>query len=113
MKEGKLVVEDRHAQVAGATLVIQPAADPKAMLGAIAEHKITMILAIPTLLRMLLDHPDAAQADLSSLRIVVYAAAPTAPGRASPPPPPQRHTLHMREDAPPPGPPRRLTGVPR
>ncbi|MCP4038570.1 MAG: long-chain fatty acid--CoA ligase [bacterium] len=65
--------------VAGATLVIQPAADPKAMLGAIAEHKITMILAIPTLLRMLLDHPDAEQADLSSLRAVVYAAAPTAP----------------------------------
>lgn len=65
--------------VAGATLVIQPAADPKAMLGAIAEHKITMILAIPTLLRMLLDHPDAEHADLSSLRIVVYAAAPTAP----------------------------------
>ena len=65
--------------VAGATLVIQPSADPKAMLGAIAEHKITMILAIPTLLRMLLDHPDAEQADLSSLRAVVYAAAPTAP----------------------------------
>ncbi|MBW2295783.1 MAG: AMP-binding protein [Deltaproteobacteria bacterium] len=65
--------------VAGATLVIQPSADPKAMLGAIAEHKITIILAIPTLLRMLLDHPDAEQADLSSLRAVVYAAAPTAP----------------------------------
>lgn len=65
--------------VAGATLVILPAADPKAMLGAIAEHEITIILAIPTLLRMLLDHPDAAQADLSSLRAVVYAAAPTAP----------------------------------
>ena len=60
-------------------LVILPAADPKAMLGAIAEHRITMILAIPTLLRMLLDHPDAAGADLSSLRAVVYAAAPAAP----------------------------------
>jgi fatty-acyl-CoA synthase len=65
--------------VAGATLVIQPVADPKAMLGAIAEHKITMILVIPTLLRMLLDHPDAAEADLTSLRIVMYAAAPTSP----------------------------------
>ncbi len=65
--------------VSGATLVIQPAADPKAMLGAISEHRITMILAIPTLLRMLLDHPDAADTDLSSLRIVMYAAAPTSP----------------------------------
>ncbi|MCP5068483.1 MAG: long-chain fatty acid--CoA ligase [bacterium] len=65
--------------VAGATLVILPAADPKAMLAAIAEHRVTMILVIPTLLRMLLDHPDATAADLSCLRAVVYAAAPTAP----------------------------------
>jgi acyl-CoA synthetase (AMP-forming)/AMP-acid ligase II len=65
--------------VAGATLVILPGPDPKAMLGAIAERGVTMILVIPTLLRMLLDHPDAAGADLSSLRAVVYAAAPTAP----------------------------------
>jgi acyl-CoA synthetase (AMP-forming)/AMP-acid ligase II len=65
--------------IAGATLVIQPVADPKAMLGAIAEHKITMILVIPTLLRMLLDHPDVKEADLSSLRVVMYAAAPTSP----------------------------------
>jgi acyl-CoA synthetase (AMP-forming)/AMP-acid ligase II len=65
--------------VAGATLVILPGPDPKAMLGAIAEHRVTMILVIPTLLRMLLDHPDAAGADLSSLRAVVYAAAPAAP----------------------------------
>jgi len=65
--------------VAGATLVILPAADPKTMLAAIAEHGVTMILVIPTLLRMLLDHPDAASAELSSLRAVVYAAAPAAP----------------------------------
>lgn len=65
--------------VAGATLVILRAADPKTMLGAIAEQRVTMILVIPTLLRMLLDHPDAESADLSSLRAVVYAAAPAAP----------------------------------
>ena len=65
--------------VGGATLVILPGPDPKAMLGAIVEHGVTMILMIPTLLRVLLDHPDAADADLSSLRAVVYAAAPAAP----------------------------------
>lgn len=65
--------------IAGATLVILPGPDPKAMLGAIAEHGVTMLLVIPTLLRMLLDHPDAAQADISSLRVVLYAAAPAAP----------------------------------
>jgi acyl-CoA synthetase (AMP-forming)/AMP-acid ligase II len=65
--------------IAGATLVILPVADPKTMLRAIEEHAITMILVIPTLLRMLLDHPDADTTDLSSLRIVMYAAAPSAP----------------------------------
>ncbi|MFQ5698504.1 MAG: class I adenylate-forming enzyme family protein [Myxococcota bacterium] len=65
--------------VAGATLVILPTADPKVMLRTITEHGVTMILIIPTLLRMLLDHPDAADADLSSLRVVLYAAAPAAP----------------------------------
>jgi fatty-acyl-CoA synthase len=65
--------------VAGAALVILPHADPKTMLAAITQHRVTMILVIPTLLRMLLDHPDAAAADLSSLRAVVYAAAPAAP----------------------------------
>ncbi len=65
--------------VTGATLVILPTADPKTMLGAITEHRITMLLVIPTLLRMLLDHPDASETDFSSLRVVVYAAAPAAP----------------------------------
>ena len=65
--------------VAGATLVILPGPDAEAMLDAIAEHRVTMILVIPTLLRMLLDHRDAVVTDLSSLRAVVYAAAPAAP----------------------------------
>lgn len=65
--------------VGGATLIILPEADPKRMLEAIAEHRVSVVLVIPTLLRMLLDHEDAAKADLSSLRAVVYAAAPAAP----------------------------------
>ncbi len=65
--------------IAGGTLVILPEADPEAILGAIEEHKVTMMLAVPTLLRILLDHPDADTRDLSSLRTVVYAASPAAP----------------------------------
>jgi acyl-CoA synthetase (AMP-forming)/AMP-acid ligase II len=38
-----------------------------------------MMLIVPTVLRMLLDHPDAQDVDLSSLRAVVYAASPAAP----------------------------------
>ncbi len=65
--------------VVGATLVILARPDPRAILAAIEQHRITMVLLIPTLLRSLLDHPDAGGADLSSLRIVLYAAAPAAP----------------------------------
>jgi acyl-CoA synthetase (AMP-forming)/AMP-acid ligase II len=65
--------------VVGATLVILPGPDPKATIQMIAEQRITLLLVIPTLLRMLLDHPDADAADLSSLRVVLYAAAPAAP----------------------------------
>jgi acyl-coenzyme A synthetase/AMP-(fatty) acid ligase len=85
---GRLVMKSFEALswVAGATLVILPGPDPKAMLGAIAAHSITLILMIPTLLRMLLDHPDAERADLSSLRAVGDARvleAPEARPRAS------------------------------
>ncbi len=65
--------------VAGSRLVILPEADPEVMLETIAAERITMILVVPTLLRMLLDHPAAADADLSSLRVVLYAASPAAP----------------------------------
>ena len=34
--------------IAGGTLVILPEADPEAILGAIEEHKVTMMLAVPT-----------------------------------------------------------------
>jgi acyl-CoA synthetase (AMP-forming)/AMP-acid ligase II len=64
--------------VAGATLVILPGPDPRATIQAIAEQRITLLLVVPTLLGMLLDHPDAAAADFSSLRVVLYAAAPAA-----------------------------------
>jgi long-chain acyl-CoA synthetase len=67
------------AWVAGARLVILPEAAPTAVLAAIAEHRISMMLIVPTVLRMLLDHPAAQDADLSSLRAVVYAASPAAP----------------------------------
>lgn len=65
--------------VAGGTLVILPEADPEAILEAIDKHKVTMMLVVPTLLRILLDHPKVDDADLSSLRAVVYAASPAAP----------------------------------
>lgn len=63
----------------GATLVILPRPDPARILAAIGEQRITVVLMVPTLMQMLLDHPDAPHADFSSLRIVLYAAAPASP----------------------------------
>ncbi|MCB1683297.1 MAG: AMP-binding protein [Pseudomonadales bacterium] len=65
--------------VAGARLVILHEAKPALILQTIAEQRITMMLVVPTLLRMLLDDSAAASCNLDSLRAVVYAASPAAP----------------------------------
>ncbi len=66
--------------VTGSTAVILPAPDPAASFAAIAEHGVSHILAIPTLLQMFLDHPEIDNHDLSSLRFICYAAAPASSG---------------------------------
>ncbi len=62
----------------GATGVLIPGPDPKLSMVAIEEHGITNMLLIPTILAMLLDHPEVDSHDLSSLRFILYAAAPAA-----------------------------------
>jgi O-succinylbenzoate-CoA ligase len=64
--------------VDGQTHVVLPAFDAGACLRAIEEHAVTGLLAVPTQLGQLLDSPALHDADLSSLRLVVYGAAPTA-----------------------------------
>jgi acyl-CoA synthetase (AMP-forming)/AMP-acid ligase II len=64
---------------AGATLVILPRPDPELILATIAAQRISVLLMVPTLMQMLLDHPAVRRSDLSSLRIVLYAAAPASP----------------------------------
>lgn len=46
-----------------------------------ARHRITATFLVPTMLYMLLDHPGIDEADLSSLQMVVYGAAPMSPAR--------------------------------
>jgi long-chain acyl-CoA synthetase len=46
------------------------------VLRAIEEFRITNVTLIPTMFKMLLDHPDYPRSDLSSLRCIVYGAAP-------------------------------------
>lgn len=54
--------------------------DPAAMLRAIDTMKPTLLTLTPTMLQMLLDHPDAEGTDFSSIRLTLYAGSPISLG---------------------------------
>ncbi|WP_030613042.1 long-chain-fatty-acid--CoA ligase [Streptomyces sclerotialus] len=62
--------------VAGNTQVTLPGFDPPALLSALPEHGVTDLFLVPTMLRLLLDHPDFDPKALAGLRRLVYAASP-------------------------------------
>ena len=62
----------------GGTVVIQDGAAAEATLATIARFGVTHMLVVPTVLRRLVDEPSLASHDLSSLRFVMYSAAPAA-----------------------------------
>jgi len=59
----------------GDTTVIQPRFDAGAWLELVARHRVASAFLVPTMLARILDHPDLATTDLSSLRTVAYGAA--------------------------------------
>jgi acyl-CoA synthetase (AMP-forming)/AMP-acid ligase II len=63
----------------GATNVILRRADPVAIMEAIQRHRVTHMYLPPTLIYMLLAHPDVLKYDFSSLQYLIIAAAPIAP----------------------------------
>lgn len=63
------------------TCVIIEQFDPGGFLALVDKEKITCTLMVPTMLYMLLDHPDLIKYDLSSLRNILYGAAAIAPER--------------------------------
>jgi len=63
----------------GATLGLLRRADPTEILTTIGSQRISVLLMVPTLMQMLLDHAALEKHDLSSLRVVLYAAAPASP----------------------------------
>lgn len=56
--------------------VIMPAFDAGEALRLIEQERIADIFVVPTMLRWLLDHPDMATRDLTSLKSIRYGAAP-------------------------------------
>ncbi len=62
--------------VRGGRNVVLPGFAPAAFLQAIAEHRVTAINLVPTMMQMLLEHPDIDRFDLSSLERIIYGASP-------------------------------------
>lgn len=62
--------------VRGSRQVMIPGFEPVAVLSAIAEHGITDVMLVPTMVQLVVDHPRIAEFDVSSLQMVVYGASP-------------------------------------
>ena len=65
----------------GGEIVIMPYPDIGAFLKLAERHKVTHTFLPPTLIYMLLDHPDLAATDLSAMQCFWYGAAPISPAR--------------------------------
>lgn len=61
----------------GGVHVMLPRFDPGEVLRLVEEERVTRLFAVPAMMRLLLDHPDVATRDLSSLRQASIGGAPT------------------------------------
>lgn len=64
----------------GVSITIVKQFDPALVLKTMTALHPTLLTLTPTMLQMLLDHPDAADADFSSLRLTLYAGSPISLG---------------------------------
>ena len=60
----------------GVTHVFVTAFSPAGALSTMAEHRVTDTLLVPTMIQMLVDSPEAASADVSAVRHIIYGASP-------------------------------------
>jgi len=60
--------------VAGATVVLVPQFEAGHVLSLVEREKVTVILGVPTMLLGLMDHPNLAATDVSSVRLIYYGA---------------------------------------
>jgi acyl-CoA synthetase (AMP-forming)/AMP-acid ligase II len=71
----RIAIQLRHR----GTSLVHDAFDPAAVLETIERERLEDLGGIPTQIIMLLDHPDRARRDLSSLRTVLLGGAPSSP----------------------------------
>ncbi len=60
----------------GRTLVLQRQFEPVEWMRLVQEHRVDRAMVVPTMLKILMDHPDFTKYDLNSLRVITYGAAP-------------------------------------
>jgi long-chain acyl-CoA synthetase len=64
-------------QVSGGTAILPPFYEPGQAMALIERHRVSETLFVPTMLQMLLDHPDFGRFDLSSLRLATHGGSAT------------------------------------
>jgi len=65
-----------HAVAAGASIAMVPRFETAQVLKTIEAHKATGFPGVPTMFQAMLDHPDLAKTDLSSLKVCISGGAP-------------------------------------
>jgi acyl-CoA synthetase (AMP-forming)/AMP-acid ligase II len=60
----------------GGTHIMVPMFDPAVVLATIEKQRVSHSLLVPTMVQMMVDHPAAADHDLSSVRGIIYGASP-------------------------------------
>ncbi len=63
----------------GTALIMGAGFDPDKILGAVERYRVTLTMWVPTMLAMLVNHPDAAKYDVSSLSKIWYGSSPISP----------------------------------
>ena len=63
------------------TFVMNKGFDAEKFFALVAKHRITSTFLVPTMIYVLLDHPGIRSAQLDSLKLIIYGAAPMAPAR--------------------------------
>ena len=63
----------------GAKVVIMPGFDAEELLKTVEKERITTLYLVPTMIVMLINHPNLDQYDISSVRTIRYGASPIAP----------------------------------
>jgi long-chain acyl-CoA synthetase len=65
-----------HAMVTGASIAMVPRFETKQVLETIQKYRCTGFPGVPTMFQAMLDHPDLAKTDLSSLKVCISGGAP-------------------------------------